>query len=117
MKKVAVFGNTGGCKSTLSRRLAVLTSIPLYTLDVIEYRAGGGKVPQDEYLSAHAQLLQREAWIIEGYGCRKSAWERFDAADTLVYIDLPLFTHFRWVTKRFLKGLFVNPEGRRWMRS
>ena len=40
-----------------------------------------------------------------------SAWERFSAADTLIYIDLPLSTHYRWVTKRLFKGLFVNPEG------
>jgi hypothetical protein len=59
----------------------------------------------------HAELLQRDAWIIDGYGCRKSAWERFDSADTLVYIDLPLFTHFVWVTKRLFKGFFVTPEG------
>jgi len=106
-----VFGNTGGGKSTLAKRLAELTRIPLYPLDMIQYQAGGGKVPHDEYLKAHADLLQRDAWIIDGYGCRKSAWERFAAADTLVYVDLPLFTHFLWVTKRLLKGLFVNPEG------
>jgi hypothetical protein len=32
-------------------------------------------------------------------------------AETLVYIDLPLFTHYRWVTKRLFQGLFVTPEG------
>ena len=111
VKKVAVFGNAGGGKSTLARRLAELTHIPLYPLDMIQYRAGGGKVPHDEYLKAHAELLQRDAWIIDGYGCRKSAWERFASADTLVYVDLPLFTHFTWVTKRLFKGLFVTPEG------
>lgn len=111
MKKVAVFGNTGGGKSTLARRLAEVARIPLYPLDMIQYRAGGGEVPHDEYLKAHAELLQRDAWIIDGFGCRKSAWERFACADTLVYIDLPLPTHFLWVTKRLLKGLFVNPEG------
>ena len=26
-------------------------------------------------------------------------------------IDLPLFTHYRSVTKRLIKGLFMNPEG------
>ena len=111
VKKVAVFGNTGGGKSTLSKRLAELTRIPLYPLDMIQYRAGGGKVPHEDYLKAHAELLQRDAWIIDGYGCRASAWERFASADTLVYIDLPLFIHFLWVTKRLLKGVFVNPEG------
>jgi adenylate kinase family enzyme len=111
VKKIAVFGNTGGGKSTLAKRLAELTHIPLYPLDTIQYRAGGGKVPDDEYLKAHAELLQRDAWIIDGFGCVKSAWERFACADTLIYVDLPLFMHFLWVTKRLAKGLFVNPEG------
>jgi len=111
VKRVAVFGNAGGGKSTLARKLAELTRIPRYPLDMIQFRAGGGEVPHDEYLKAHAELLQRDAWIIDGYGCRESAWERFASADTLVYVDLPLSTHFLWVTKRFIKGLFVTPEG------
>ena len=111
MKKVAVFGNAGGGKSTLARRLAELTGLPLYPLDTIQYRAGGGEVPRQEYLEAHADLMRRDAWIIDGYGCAASAWERFSHADTLVYIDLPLATHHWWVAKRLVKGLFVTPEG------
>ena len=111
VKKVAVFGNTGGGKSTLARRLAEVTHLPLYPLDLIQYRTGGGEVPRDEYLKAHAELLQRDAWVIDGFGCVTSAGERFAAADTLVYVDLPLFTHCRWVTKRLVKSLFVAPEG------
>jgi adenylate kinase family enzyme len=111
MRRVAVFGNTGGGKSTLARRLADLTQLPLYPLDVVQYRVGGGKVPHDEYLKTHAELLGRDAWIIDGYGCTKSSWERFSVADTWVYIDLPLVNHALWVTKRFVKGLFKTPEG------
>jgi adenylate kinase family enzyme len=111
MKKVAVFGNAGGGKSTLARRLAELSRLPLYPLDTIQFRQGGGRVPHEEYLKAHAELLTRDEWIIDGFGCVPSAWERFAAADTLIYVDLPLFTHYQWVTKRLVKGLFVNPEG------
>ena len=111
MKKVAVFGNAAGGKSTLARSVAELTGLPLYPLDTIQYRTGGGKVPHEQYLKTHADLLSRDQWIIDGFGCVPSAWERFAAADTLVYIDLPLFTHYKWVTKRFLQGLFVTPEG------
>ena len=119
MRKVAVFGNAGAGKSTLARRLAELTGLPLYPLDMIQFRAGryqpeakdGGKVPHEEYLQIHADLLKRDQWIIDGYGSVASAWERFDAADTLVYIDLPLLTHYKWVTKRLVKGLFRSPEG------
>ena len=111
MKRVAVFGNAGGGKSTLARRLAEVTRLPLYPLDRIQFRPGGGRVAHDEYLTAHADLVRRDAWIIDGFGCVASAWERFAVADTLIHIDLPLFTHYRWVTKRFIEGLFVTPEG------
>jgi len=111
MKRVAVFGNTGGGKSTLARRLADITRLPLYPLDLIQFKPGGGKVPHEEYLAAHAELLRRDEWIIDGLGTVATAWERFAAADTLVYVDLPLITHHWFVTKRLLKGLFVPPEG------
>jgi adenylate kinase family enzyme len=111
MKKVAIFGNAAGGKSTLARRLSELTRLPLYPLDTIQYRRGGGKVAHEVYLQAHAELLARDQWIIDGFGCVTSAWERFAAADTLIYIDLPVSTHYRWVTKRLVQGLFSNPEG------
>ena len=41
MKKVAVFGNAGGGKSTLARRLAEITGLPLYPIDIIKYREAG----------------------------------------------------------------------------
>ncbi len=34
------------------------------------------------------------------------------AADTLVYIVLPYSVSYWFVTKHFLKGLFIKPEGR-----
>jgi adenylate kinase family enzyme len=111
MKRVAVFGNAGGGKSTLAGRLAELTRLPLHPLDMIQYQAGGGEVPHEEFLKAHADLLRRDEWIIDGFGSVESAWERFSRADTLVYVDLPLVTHYLWVTKRLIKGLFVTPEG------
>ena len=111
MRKVAVFGNAGGGKSTLARRLAELTSLPLHVVDLMQFRAGGAKVPHDEFLAAHADLLRRDEWIIDGFGNVATAWERFAVADTLIYVDLPLWTHYGWVTKRLTKGLFADPKG------
>jgi adenylate kinase family enzyme len=111
MQKVAVFGNAGGGKSTLARRIAELTGLPHFALDILQYRSDRGKIPHEEYLAAHADLLKKDRWIIDGYGCTPSSWQRFAAADTLIYIDLPLLNHYWWVSKRLLKGAFVNPEG------
>jgi adenylate kinase family enzyme len=111
MKRVAVFGNAGGGKSALARRLADLTRLPLHVVDMIQFKAGGEAVPHDEYLKTHADIIDGDEWIIDGFGCVASAWERFAAADTLIYVDLPLSIHYRWVTKRFIKGLFASPKG------
>ncbi|MEM1425209.1 MAG: adenylate kinase [Cyanobacteria bacterium P01_H01_bin.130] len=111
MKKVAVFGNTGGGKSTLSRRLAHITGLPWVPLDSIQYQTGGDEVPHAEFKVAHDALLQQDQWIIDGFGSLDTVWERLSVADTLVYIDLPLQQHYWWVTKRFLQGGWVKPAG------
>jgi hypothetical protein len=74
MRKVAVFGNAGGGKSTLARRLAEITGVTLYPLDAIQFRVGGGEVPHEEYLKTHTELVKRDQWIIDGYGTTASAW-------------------------------------------
>ena len=111
MKRVAVFGNAGGGKSTLAKTFASVTGLPLHPVDSIKYKPGGEEVPQAACLEIHAGLLRKERWIIDGFGCVASAWERFAVADTLIYVDLPLLTHYLWVTKRLSKGFFVTPEG------
>jgi adenylate kinase family enzyme len=119
MKKVAVFGNAGGGKSTLSRRLAEITGLPLYVLDIIQFRCGryrpderdGGKLPDEAYVPIHREILSQDEWIIDGYGSLPTVWERISAADTLIYIDLPIMAHYWGVTRRFAAGLFQTPKG------
>ena len=59
MRKVAVFGNAGGGKSTLARKLAEATRLPLHSVDLMQWRVGGEPVPHDEYLKAHADQIGR----------------------------------------------------------
>ncbi|MBF2006711.1 MAG: adenylate kinase [Chlorogloeopsis fritschii C42_A2020_084] len=111
MKKVAVFGNAGGGKSTLSKRLSQITGLPLHILDKIQFQSGGAEVPHEDYKRAHQQILVNERWIIDGFGCMETLWQRLNEADTLVFVDLPLYVHGWWVTKRFITGYFKPPEG------
>ncbi len=64
-----------------------------------------------DYQRRHQEILLTDRWIIDGLGCMETLWQRLDAADTLVYIDLPLYVHFWWVTKRLITGSFKPPEG------
>lgn len=111
MKKVAVFGNAGGGKSTLSKKISEITGIPLHVLDKIQYQPGGVAVPSEEYQRIHEHILATDHWIIDGFGCPETLWLRLDAADSLVFVDLPLSRHFWWVTKRMLTGSFNPPVG------
>ena len=111
MKKIAVFGKSGGGKSTFSKELSSLTGIPLLPLDLIEYLEGGEKVSEEQYLQKYNDVLNADTWIIEGFGTMETFQERLKAADTLIYIDLPLWVHYWRVTKRFLFSPFVKPVG------
>lgn len=111
MKRVAVFGNAGAGKSTVSRRLAEITGLPLCVLDKVQFREGGERVPHEDYLERHRDLLAQEAWIIDGYGDAATTWERLAAADTLIHVDPQLPVLYWRVTKRLVKGLFADPEG------
>jgi adenylate kinase family enzyme len=85
--------------------------LPLHVIDKMRWRTGGIEVPHEEYLRLHAALLGHDEWIIDGFESVNLAWERFEAADTLIHVDLPLTVHAWWVTKRLVKGLFVAPQG------
>jgi adenylate kinase family enzyme len=111
MKKVAVFGKPGSGKSTISKALALATGIELHQLDSIVYKANGEFVEREVFDLAHDNIINSESWIIDGFGPLGSFNTHLEAADTLVYIDLPYPISYWFVTKRMLKGLFVKPEG------
>ncbi len=111
MKRVMVFGKPGGGKSSLSKSLSAHAGLPLYPLDLIQYRKSGEMVPAPEFLEAHQELIGRDAWVIDGLGTLEAFWRRVEAADTLVYIDLPYARHYWWVMKRWLFSLWRRPEG------
>jgi len=111
MKKIAVFGKPGSGKSTLSKHLASATGIQLHLLDSIVYKKNGDMVDRKTYDREHGNILSSDSWIIDGFGPIESFNKRLDAADTLIYIELPYIVSYWFVTKRLLKGLVVKPEG------
>jgi len=111
MKKIAVFGKPGSGKSTLSKNLALATGIKLHALDSIVYEKNGDLVDRKTYDEKHENILISNNWIIDGFGPVESFYKRLNAADTLIYIELPYAVSYWLVTKRLLKGLVVKPEG------
>ena len=88
MKRVAVIGSGGAGKSMFARELGERTSLPVIHLDRLFWKPGWVELPEDEAQALHAELIQPERWIIDGnYGSMMGA--RIDAADTVIFLDLP----------------------------
>ena len=111
MKKVAIFGKPGSGKSTFSKQLAIQTGLPWHSIDTMLYHKNGEQVAPSVFTDQHQSILNSERWILDGLGTIGSFNQRLEAADTLIYLNLPYPVSYWLVTKRLVKGLFSTPEG------
>ena len=112
MTRVAIVGNAGGGKSTLARRLSAARGLPLYAVDRLQWQPGWRPTPDEAFMRAQDDILQRERWVLDGFGTMDAIRARFDRADTIVFVDLPLWRHYWWAMKRQVLCLFrPRPDG------
>lgn len=89
MKRVIVIGCPGAGKSTFARKLAALTGMPLYYLDMIWHRADRTTITREEFDARLEEIMASSGWIIDGNYTRTLP-ERLCACDTVFFFDLPL---------------------------
>ncbi len=102
MKKVLVIGCCGAGKSTLSKKLSDKLGLPIIHLDQAYWQANWVETPKEEWENKVAQLIQQEAFIMDGNYSGTLAM-RLQAADTLVYLDYPTWLCFWRVIQRIFK--------------
>jgi len=104
LKRVLVIGTGGSGKSTVARRLAQRTGLPLIHLDAHYWRPGWQPTPPDEWRAKVQQLVKGHAWIIDGnYGGTLDL--RLEACDTVIFLDLPRAVCLWRVLRRRLRHL------------
>ena len=111
MTRVAIIGNAGGGKSVLARYVSNTLGLPLHVIDDVQWRPGWSPAPQSDIARAHRAWLRDERWVIDGWGSLALIEDRLRAADTIVFVDLPLWVHYWSVTKRHVKALIGIREG------
>lgn len=111
MTRVAVIGNAGGGKSTLCRKLGAALDLPVYEIDQIQWQPGWVLTPAAEFDRQPDQITRGERWIIDGWGSAEAIRARFEAADTIIMVDHPLWVHDWWAIKRQIMCLFQPREG------
>lgn len=89
MKKIMVIGSPGAGKSTFARKLQEKTNFPLYYLDMLWHKADKTNVSREEFDARLGEILQKDAWIIDG-NYQRTLEMRLQACDTVFLLDFPL---------------------------
>jgi adenylate kinase family enzyme len=98
VRRIAVIGNGAGGKTTLARVLSGRLRIPHHEVDAVLYRGDWSRATAPA--AVLDAWLDADAWVIDGLGPRACVERRFAAADTIVWIDLPLRTHLLRALRR-----------------
>ncbi len=101
MQKIAVIGNAGSGKSTFARDLGQILGIEVIHLDALFWNAGWIETPKDIFRSRVEQAVRGDAWVSDGN--YTSTFDiRLLAADTIVFLDLPLQISLWRVVNRWI---------------
>ena len=116
MPRIAIIGNAGGGKSVLARKLGEKYKVPVYEFDSLQWKPGWVQASSEKIFTVHNSWLRKPGWVIDGWGSWELLQDRFDAADTLIFVDFPLMIHYWWVIKRQVKVILGRttiwpPEG------
>lgn len=115
MPKIAVIGNAGGGKTTLSRHLARHQQLAIYHVDQFQFLPGLQIRPHQETIKMLSDIQRKNDWLIDGYGPLDILIQRLELSDHIIFIDFPLWRHYWWSLKRQFKSLWSPrqelPEG------
>lgn len=99
MKRIVVIGNNGSGKSIFSARLGEKTKNPVIHLDTHFHLPGWKKRPSEEFYALVDNFIKKDRWIIDGL-YRKTLIKRIEAADTIIFLDIPKYKTFYRIFKR-----------------
>ena len=102
MRRVNVKGTSGSGKSTFSEELARRLGVPWIELDALHHGPNWSE-PTDEEFRTRVGAAMADAsagWVIDGNYEHKLGDLVLDAADTIVWLDLPLWFKLRRVWRR-----------------
>ena len=107
--KILIIGNACSGKTNLSQFIAKKLDIPITHVDSIQFDQNLNMKPYKE-TTDHINhiMMNNKRWLIDGYGPLDNLIHRFDQADWIILIDLPLWVNYYWAFKRQIKNIFLK---------
>jgi adenylate kinase family enzyme len=90
VRRVAIIASaSGNGKTTLGRAVAARLGVPFVELDALVHGPNWTETPDDELKATLEPILAEDGWVIDGNYTSKIGTYVLDAADTVVWLDLP----------------------------
>jgi adenylate kinase family enzyme len=99
--KVVIIGSPGAGKSTLAHNLHSVLNIKIIHLDRIFWGPGWKEKPRETRIDILQEIVQEKQWIIEGTYLGASE-PRFNASDTIIFLDTPALLCLQRVVRRYM---------------
>ncbi len=111
MRRIVIVGCAGSGKSTLAQQLGAILKIEVVHLDALYWKPNWVKTPENEWQEAVKVLLEKGSWILDG-NFSSSRRLRFDAADTIIFLDFPRYLCLSRIIRRRFQFRFQDRPDR-----
>lgn len=101
-KRMMIIGSGGAGKSTLARKLGEKYGLKVYHLDALLWKSNWNQVPRDQQITIQKKIIQGQECIIDGNYCGTMDI-RIEAADTIIFLDIPRIICIYRVLKRAIQ--------------
>src|SRR5689334_5717451 len=111
MERILVMGSPGSGKSTFARRMSDITGIPVVSVDALFWKSGWKPSEEAEFDGRLTEAMRLPRWIMDGDYVSWARDLRRNAADGVVWFDLPRRSCMVGILARIATGYGqIRPE-------
>jgi adenylate kinase family enzyme len=110
VRRVSVIGTSGSGKTTVGAAIADRLGLQFVELDALHHGPNWAEPTPEAFRQLIEPIVARDGWVIDGMYHQKLGTMVPDAADTIVWIDLPLPLTLTRLVRRTISRMLRREE-------